>query len=175
MPLFYFAIFAFFSSSSLRTLADDNGTLELKTFLSEKTVNKVADRQFFVYLLTAASKLANFTTEQHFNLGQKFKFLCYLPSGSSHHNHNDDDHNNLIFSWSKNGLSLTTSSSNNHLKITTFEDESRLAIDRLRADDAGNYSCSVKSGNYAHQHQQSTVLHVNGLYNPEKTQFFPKH
>ncbi|KAH9397792.1 hypothetical protein TYRP_004119 [Tyrophagus putrescentiae] len=44
-----------------------------------RVANEAGEDRLAVQLVVkTASKLANFTTEQHFNLGQKFKFFCYL-------------------------------------------------------------------------------------------------
>ena len=98
-----------------------------------------------------APRLAeSFPRKQSFNEGSRVKLLCYLESGSKP----------LHFEWFRNGQILREDKSLNY-KIATTEDDSLLIIDRLKFNEAGNYSCFVRN-DYGTD-IRSMIMFVKGL------------
>lgn len=70
-------------------------------------------------------------------IGSKFKFFCYLESGTKP----------FKFEWFKNNQAILENKSppSSSYTIKTNEDESMMSITAIDIDDEGIYSCSVRN------------------------------
>lgn len=101
--------------------------------------------------LIAAPRLVEFKSPQYFNIGQKFKLLCYLNEG--------DKADKSVFVWTKNDLPLFAGASSRY-RVDTFQDESHFTVEHLLSEDSANFTCSVKTNQGFDK--QTIILHVNG-------------
>ncbi|KAF7493498.1 Down syndrome cell adhesion molecule -like protein [Sarcoptes scabiei] len=82
-------------------------------------------------------RIAEIRSNQTLMIGSKFKFLCYLESGTKP----------FKFEWFKNNQAILENKSppSSSYTIKTNEDESMMSITAIDIDDEGIYSCSVRN------------------------------
>lgn len=97
-----------------------------------------------------APKLGEVKSKVSINLGNKFKFHCYLEDGNKVP---------VKFEWYRNGHLLSIGM-NTRYKIDNSPDESVLIINKLESNDSANYSCTARST--FGTDTQSTTLTVKG-------------
>lgn len=97
-----------------------------------------------------APKLGEVKSKVSINLGNKFKFTCYLEDGNKVP---------VKFEWYRNGQLLSIGI-NTRYKIDNSPDESVLIINKLETNDSANYSCTARST--FGTDTQSTTLTVKG-------------
>ena len=99
-------------------------------------------------------KISAFKSKQSTNLGAKLKLFCFAEEGSKP----------LWFEWHHDGKIVKNEDDYNDTQssviIENSDDSSILILDKLRQNNSGNYSCSVK--NRYGSDIQSTILTVKG-------------
>ena len=103
--------------------------------------------EIFNFYYSDAPKLSELKSSEILPEGAMFSALCSAYKGT----------HPLFFQWSKDGQTITKQTDDLHINAVS-KTQSILNIEKLKANDSGNYTCSVRNAFGFDSHSISLVV-----------------